>query len=139
MTFSELREAVQARFRTLVAEPQGLTTIQDNGPPPAAMSAKWCRLRIPVQTRQQAALGGPGANRFRTIGQVMVDLHAPGEQGAATLTALVDAIKVAFQRVALAAPDLRFTPPPSPVGEIQRAGGWAMWTVAIPYQLDEVE
>lgn len=138
MTLAEIMTAVRSRFVSLVAEPNGLPVVHDNGPEPEpAAVPKWCRLTVSFSASAQASTGTPAHARFRHTGSMTANLFVPLQQGDAVLMALLDAIGHVFRGVTLVTPQVRFGSP-YPIGVATPDRAWFTRAVQIPFSADTI-
>lgn len=141
MAFSDVCEVLNARFRTQVADLNGIAAagiLRDNAPEPQTVAgAKWARIRISTTRSERVASGGTGANRTRTFGNATFELTVVGKQGAGVVNGLVDATVAAFRDHGNALQQLRCLQPTA--GEAQQQGdAWCRRIVTVPFRFDEV-
>lgn len=108
--------------------------VQSEAPPPSVngRTPPWSRLSVLPGGAEQASIGSPGSNRFRSRGVVVVSLFVPYNEGDDALVMAADAVAVAF-RVRTVGSVVFQTPKPVRVG---RSGDWWQWNVVCPWYAD---
>jgi len=104
MSFHEdLHNAIRTRFKNQVQDVYDSGSLAgkvayDNAPfDQPADGSLWVRWSVTENLSQQAEIGDPGNNRFRTFGNAVASIFAPIEMGDQNGLQLADAIKAAFQ------------------------------------------
>lgn len=127
-------DAIRDRFDTVVAAPNGLVVVHDNGPAPSSVTQSWCRFSVQIDSNRQISFG---KRIFRVTGQATAILFSPIQKGDGAVLALADATVDAFRGVALSNPTINFTPAPGVIGTADQDSSWCKRTVRIPFRHDE--
>ena len=76
-TFSEVRNAIQIRFRTEFSSVQTCLDNQNFTPPEPAAGVKWARLNVQFNSGTQDSFGGVGNRKFLKAGTLIMQIFTP--------------------------------------------------------------
>lgn len=134
MSFADITEAIRAKFRTDVTEPNELRVVHSNEPPQGNV-ARWCQMHVEVQSTAQVSTGTIA--RFRVTGRVLVTMFCRIADGDAWLLQTTDLLTAAFRGAVIQSPAITFGPP-TPIGPSSRdeAGGYWRLPTQILFRAD---
>lgn len=129
-------ETATATIRAyFAAQWAGLTTVAyDDVKFDIPNGATWARLTIRHSYGYQASIGSPGANRFRSIGTVIVQVFAPEGNASKDARAKADAALEIFRGLSHQGIDFY----DAYAREIGNADGWFQINVIAPFRYDHI-
>lgn len=133
MTYAELHNTINGRFKAQVATPQSLTTIYDGDPTdPPTDGSRWCRFYVVDGDAHRITCG---VKRYRLVGYFNARLHWPVSTGIDGPMDMVDAIVSAFRAQTVGG--VRYgTPYPQIQG---REGEYEIIDIICPFRADTQE
>lgn len=133
MSIQTIASTIRNRFKTQVATPRTLPTQYDNHAL-AKQADLWCRLSVLFGQSEQASIGSPASNRYRTVGIMTAQLFLPVGKGEKNLYVMADYIVAAFRSVTDTGVTFR-TPSITQVGRDE-----SFWQVNVdcPFYADEI-
>ena len=132
MSWETLKNAIRSRFEDQVGEPQGATVLYDNEFEQTPSTGVWMVVTIQTGETQQADLGP--VPRYRTAGQIVVEIYQEAAEGDYTTTALADEVARAFR--SLTADGVTYRSPS--LTQLGRSGKWWQQNVSCPFYYDEI-
>lgn len=126
MTNLAIALAIHAKFKADVATPQSMAELLHDNAPDETITAKWYRLSVMFDPREQLSSGTSGARRYSVPGRVLLNAFTPQGDGDGAALAIFDAATAAFQNTPITTPiAVAFEPPPHPDGGVETFDGWA--------------
>lgn len=93
-----LTEATKAMRSYFGAQYNNLTQVRyDDQNAPAANNATWVRFTIKHADGFQASIGSPGSNKFRKVGNIIIQIFQPQGQASIDARAKADVIEAIFR------------------------------------------
>lgn len=137
-SWHDISSKVRTRFQDQVVTGLSLTTAWPNAKfevpdPTAKLTQQWCRVSVVPVSSVQVATGGPGGNRYRHSGILVVQIFTPPDVGDGRGLSLAASISSRFRsgthdEVVYTTPQ-----PPVPVGIVQ---GWYQHNLNCPFYAD---
>jgi hypothetical protein len=133
-TFNALADAINSRFKTLVADVVPVPTMYENFPFTPPNDSVWASLKINLGQAIQVSSGGNNSNRYRVVGVAVASIFVPIESGSDTALTVADVVVSAFR--ATSTTDVVYRTPS--VESIGTSGKWWQFNVNIPFYSDTV-
>lgn len=133
MTSADVAAVIRERFRTLVAEPEGVVVAHDNAEFSPPDGGKWVRLSMVDGDSTNIEATGP-VRHYRTVGVAIAAIHVPLNAGDAQARALAAKVVTAFRATTVSG--VLFSTPSERVAGRERERWWRH-DVVIPFQWDD--